>query len=83
MRRTLKTPRADRRRTAAAQMQARQNEWLADVSDSAIADARRDEPERPLSELLTRHGLAYRRRPDHTVEVSRNRFCGHRPSPKT
>ncbi|GDY21661.1 hypothetical protein LBMAG56_30080 [Verrucomicrobiota bacterium] len=37
---------------------ARQTDWLEDVIDSAIADARRDEPERPLSELLTRHGLA-------------------------
>ncbi len=37
---------------------ARQTDWLEDVIDSAIADSRRDEPERPLSELLTRHGLA-------------------------
>lgn len=34
------------------------NSRCTDVIDSAIAAARRDEPERPLSELLTRHGLA-------------------------
>ena len=39
-------------------MQAWQTSRLEDVIDSAIADARRDEPERPLSELLTRHDLA-------------------------
>ncbi len=29
-----------------------------DLIDSAVAKSRRDEPERPLAELLTRHGLA-------------------------
>lgn len=37
---------------------AEQTDWLEDVIDSATADARRSEPERPLAELLTRHGLA-------------------------
>ena len=37
---------------------AEQTDWLEDVIDSALADARRDEPERPLTELLARHGLA-------------------------
>ena len=58
MRRMLKTPRAGRRKTADAQMHARQTDRLEDVIDSATADSRRDEPERPLSELLNRHGLA-------------------------
>lgn len=37
---------------------AEQTDWLEDVVDSALAAARHDEPERPLSELLARHGLA-------------------------
>ena len=35
-----------------------QTDWLEDVIDSALADARRDEPERPLAELLARHDMA-------------------------
>ena len=40
------------------QLLVRETDWLEDVMDQAVADARRDEPERPLSELLARHGIA-------------------------
>ena len=37
---------------------AKQTAWLEDWIDSAVAESRRDEPERPLAELFTRHELA-------------------------
>ena len=37
---------------------AKQTDWLEDLIDSAVAESRRDEPERPLAELFTRHELA-------------------------
>jgi len=40
------------------QLLATETDWLEDLMDQAVADARRDEPERPLGELLARHGLA-------------------------
>ena len=40
------------------QLLAVETDWLEDVIDQAVADQRREEPERPLSELLARHALA-------------------------
>ncbi len=40
------------------QLLAVETDWLEDVVDQAVADQRREEPERPLSDLLTRHALA-------------------------
>ena len=40
------------------QLLAVETDWLEDVIDQAVADQRREEPERPLSELLARQALA-------------------------
>ena len=36
---------------------AEQTDWLEDIIDAAIAESRMDEPERPIEQLLAKHGL--------------------------